>query len=86
MNSEARWERSPVEMNPYQRMIPDKTHPVRPRERAIPSIRKMFILSGYARAGVDPNKQIVSISTQSNKAEQFSVSSVEGRRSTKLKE
>jgi hypothetical protein len=63
---------------------PDKPHVVRSKERPIPSIRKMFILSGYARAGVDPNKQSVSISTQSCKAEQFFVSSVEGRRGQRL--
>jgi len=34
-----------------QRIVPDMLHSVRSREQAIPSIRKRFMLSDYARAG-----------------------------------
>lgn len=40
-----------------QRIVPDIAHRVRSREQAIPSIRKRFILSGYARAGEESQQR-----------------------------
>ena len=67
MNREARWERSPIGTHCSQRVVLDVQDTMRPQERPIPSIRKIFILTAYARAGVESQQRDVFVCRKANR-------------------